>query len=392
MRIYTGLDLSRKRLDWHACAGDGTLVEVGAVAPDADGLARLVHRLGDADVLAVIEVMNGARFIHDQLELAGWDVRLADAQRARALAPLTCKTDRIDAWVLAELARRDLIPEVWLPDPSVRAERERARFRMHLVRHRTMLKNRIHQTLIAHGYARPTANLFTTKGRTLLSRLELPEPWQGTVTASLALIETLDEQIDELERELRRLGADHAYIPLLRTVPGIGWVLAYTIASEIGDITRFTTPRKLIGYTGLCPRVYQARPPRRPRQARPQLPALGTRRSRPHRRPPTHLQRNRSPPAQPPRPLPRQRDRRDHDRTKDHRSDLVDADPQPALCSGKRQSCLTAPTVPNRIAPPEQLHHHQIAHQGRDRGMSTTPRPRARDPDPDAHLTAGPPS
>jgi transposase len=258
MRIYTGLDLSRKRLDWHACAVDGTLVEVGAVPPDPDGLARLVHRLGDADVLAVVEVMNGARFVHDQLELAGWDVRLADPQRARALAPLACKTDRIDARVLAELGRRDLIPEVWLPDPGVRAERERARFRMHLVRHRTMLKNRIHQTLIAHGHARPTANPFTARGRDLLDRLELPEPWQGTLAASLALIETLDEQIAELEHELRRLGADHAYIPLLRTVPGIGWVLAYTIASEIGDIHRFPSPRKLIGYTGLCPRVYQS--------------------------------------------------------------------------------------------------------------------------------------
>jgi hypothetical protein len=66
-------------------------------------------------------------------ELAGWDVRIADAQRARALAPLACKTDRIDAQVLAELARRELVPEVWLPDPRVRGERERARFRLHLV-------------------------------------------------------------------------------------------------------------------------------------------------------------------------------------------------------------------------------------------------------------------
>src|SRR5712692_5343966 len=224
MSIYTGLDLSRKRLDWHACAGDGALVDAGAVPPDSDGLARLVHRLGGTDVLAVVEVMNGARFIHDQLELAGCD----------------------------------LVPEVWLPHPEVRAERERVRFRMHLVKHRTMLKNRIHQTLIAHGHARPTANLFTAKGRALLAGLELPEPWQGTVAASLALIEELDEQIDALERELRRLGADHHYVPLLCTIPGISWVLAYTIASEIGDITRFPSPRKLIGYTGLCPRVYQS--------------------------------------------------------------------------------------------------------------------------------------
>jgi transposase len=42
-------------------------------------------------------------------------------------------------------------------------------------------------------------------------------------------------------------------VPLLMTVPGIGWVLAYTIASEIGDISRFPSPKKLTGYTGLCP-------------------------------------------------------------------------------------------------------------------------------------------
>ncbi len=160
--------------------------------------------------------------------------------------------------MLAELARRDLIPEVWLPHPAVRQERERARFRLHLVKHRTMLKNRIHQTLIAHGHPRPSVGLYTQKGRALLARLELLEPWRSTVQASLVLIDALDQQIAELVRELRRLGADHRYVPLLRTVPGIAWVLAYTIASEIGEISRFATPTKLIGYTGLCPRVYQS--------------------------------------------------------------------------------------------------------------------------------------
>ena len=52
--------------------------------------------------------------------------------------------------------------------------------------------------------------------------------------------------------------ANHRYVPLLRTVPGISWVLAYTIAADIGDISRFAAPRKLAGYTGLCPRVYQS--------------------------------------------------------------------------------------------------------------------------------------
>ena len=256
--LYVGLDLSRKRLDFDARLAGGELVERGAVPPDADGLAGLVRRLGDAQVLAVIESMNGARYVHDRLELEGWDVRIADAVKAKGLAPLACKTDKIDAWVLAELARLNLVPEIWLPDPAVRGERERARFRLHLVKHRSALKNRVHSILIAHGVPNPSSDLFGVGGRRLLERLPLPEPWRSTTTASLALIDTLDEEIERCERELRRLGADHRYVPLLMTCPGIAWILAFTIASEIGDIARFPTPVKLVGYSGLTPRVEQS--------------------------------------------------------------------------------------------------------------------------------------
>jgi transposase len=202
--------------------------------------------------------MNGARFVHDQLERAGWEVEIADALKVKGLAPLACKTDRIDAWVLAELSRRDLVPALWLPDPQVRGERERARFRLHLVRHRSGLKQRVHAVLLAHGRPCPMSDLFGAAGRQLIARLALPEPWAATVEASLHLIDELDEGIAACERELCQLGAKHRYVPLLLTVPGIGWVLAYTIAAEIGDIGRFPSPRKLAGYTGLCPRVYQS--------------------------------------------------------------------------------------------------------------------------------------
>jgi transposase len=171
------------------------------------------------------------------------------------LAPLACKTDRIDAWVLAELGRRELVPAIWLPDPAVRAERERARFRLHLVRHRVALKNRVHATLVSFGVPCPVSDLFGQPGRRLPERLAVPDPWRSDVLAAVALIDEIDGQIDGLERELRRLGADHRYVPLLITVPGIAWVLGYTIAAEIGDIERFASPRKLCGYTGLCPRV-----------------------------------------------------------------------------------------------------------------------------------------
>jgi transposase len=86
----------------------------------------------------------------------------------------------------------------------------------------------------------------------------LPEPWAGDTAAALHLIDQLDHEIAGCERAFRQAGADHRYVPLLMTTPGIGWVLGYTIAAEIGDITRFASPTKLAGYTGLCPRVYQS--------------------------------------------------------------------------------------------------------------------------------------
>jgi transposase len=185
-------------------------------------------------------------------------VRIADAQRAKGLAPLACKTDRIDARVLAELGARDLVPEIWLPDPRVRQERELARFRIHLVKQRTMLKNRIHQTLIAHGVSRPVSDLYGRGGRQFLDTVELPGAWRASTDASLRLIEALDGEIDRCSGELARQLPDHPYLPLLVTAPGIGPVLGYTIAAEIGDITRFARPAKLVSYTGLCPRVYQS--------------------------------------------------------------------------------------------------------------------------------------
>jgi len=257
--LHVGMDLSRHRLDVRVLDEGGATVAEVAVAPTGPELRRLAARFSlEGPVRGVIESMNGARFVHDTLELAGWEVEIADAQKVKGLAPLACKTDRIDAWVLAELSRRDLVPAVWLPDPGVRAHRERARFRLHLVHHRVGLKNRIHASLIAFGHPCPTTDLFGREGRRRLGELSFPEPWGSDIAACLNLIDHLDTEIAQIEADLRREGADHPYVPLLMTVPGISWILAYTIAAEIGDIARFASPKKLAGYSGLCPRVFQS--------------------------------------------------------------------------------------------------------------------------------------
>src|SRR3954462_349928 len=117
LMLHVGLDLSRTRVDVHVMNEAGTPMLVTTAAPDAGGLASLAARIGEFEqpVTAAIESMTGARFVHDQLELHGWDVEVADAVKVKGLAPLAAKTDRIDAWVLAELSRRELVPAIWLP-------------------------------------------------------------------------------------------------------------------------------------------------------------------------------------------------------------------------------------------------------------------------------------
>jgi len=259
--LHAGLDLSRKKLDVCLIKDSGEHVDQLVSPPDRDALKTLARRIEETHrepVSAVIESMTGARFVHDTLEAEGWDVEIADAQKVKGLAPLACKTDRIDSQVLATLSQRDLVPAIWLPDPRVREERELARFRLHLVKHRSALKNRIHSALISFGKPCPVTDLFGVEGRKLLERLEIPEPWRSNITASLALIDDLERQITETNMRLKQGHADHPYIPLLMSAPGIGWVLAFTIASEIGEIERFQSPQKLAGYTGLCPRVNQS--------------------------------------------------------------------------------------------------------------------------------------
>jgi transposase len=102
------------------------------------------------------------------------------------------------------------------------------------------------------------ADLFGLRGRRLLRELDIPEPWRDHVDASVELIDELELRIAQIEHELARSGADHRYVPILMSAPGFGWITSFTVACELGEITRFSTPSKFVGYTGLCPRVSQS--------------------------------------------------------------------------------------------------------------------------------------
>jgi transposase len=248
--LHVGLDLSRKRVDVCVISDQGELVDELAAPFDEDGLCRLTDRVSakhTGRVRAVVESMNGAGFVHDTLEAQGWDVLVADAQRVKGLAPLA----------LAELSFRDLVPAIWLPDPQVHRERELARFRLHLVRHRSSLKNRIHSTLITFGKPCPVSDLFGLAGRKLLERLQVPEPWrqrrgQPRADRSARPPDRRGRQRAEVRRRrssLRAAAHDRARCGLVRGV-----------LDRLRDRRHqpLLLAQKLCGYTGLCPRVIQS--------------------------------------------------------------------------------------------------------------------------------------
>ena len=255
--VYVGIDWAYRRAAWCAMSAGGEILEEGAVSADEDGLARLVLKLG-TEVHACVEMMSGAIWVRDLLVAAGWRVQIAHARKVRDIAPLACKTDRVDARVLAELCRRDLVPELWIASLDDRALRERLRRRMHLVRLRTSARNRIFGLLTQWGLRCSVERLREPDGLERLAARGVPMVWRDSVAEALAVIDLLDERIAPIDRELRPLAAADARVVLLETIPGIGPLLGLTIASEVGDVARFGSPAKLVGYAGMAPRIKQS--------------------------------------------------------------------------------------------------------------------------------------
>lgn len=99
---YVGIDWAYGRAAFCAMNELGAIQAEGLVPADEDGLAKLVINLG-TEVEACVEMMSGAVWVRDQLASAGWQVKVAHARKVRDVAPLACRTDKVDARVLAEL-------------------------------------------------------------------------------------------------------------------------------------------------------------------------------------------------------------------------------------------------------------------------------------------------
>ena len=148
----------------------------------------------------------------------------------------------VDAAILAQLLRADLLPEAWIAPAKVRQLRALLRHRISLVRLATQTRNRIHAVAADHGYDR-SASYWTGPGRGWLAELDLPAASREIITDCLAVIDGLAPVIDRIDAELHQHAKADPQIKVLRTLPGVGEFTALVMVAEIGDITRFGSAR-----------------------------------------------------------------------------------------------------------------------------------------------------
>jgi transposase len=191
------------------------------------------------------------------------EVLIVNTNQLQAIANSKHKTDRHDARTLAQLLAAGMLEHSWLPDDTTRVIRRRVGRRANLVVSRAKSKNEVLAVLHRNLKDRPPmTDAFGVAGRAWLAGQQLPADERDTIDAALRQIDFLTNEITTIETDLAGFVLASVDARRLVTVPGVGMITAATFIAQIGtargDINRFTSPRKLIGYLGLDPRVRQS--------------------------------------------------------------------------------------------------------------------------------------
>jgi len=195
-------------------------------------------------------------WLYDSLEDEGFDVKLSHPLRTKAIAYAKVKTDKVDSATLAHLLRSNLLPLSYVPEKTVRLSRELLRYRASLVKIQTRVKNKIHMVLAKNNVNNDYSDLFGKAGMAFLRALPLPENYKIALEGYLNVLDTVREEIKSVSRKVQQVAEQDLDAMLLMTIPGVGYYSALLIKSEIGDVKRFPSAKRLCSYSGLVPSTH----------------------------------------------------------------------------------------------------------------------------------------
>ena len=266
---WFGLDLAKRESQLAILDEKGLLVAQKRFATTRENLLALAAELNETDTLA-LEVTTNATAIARLLRAhSPAKLIMSNPIKTKLIAHAKVKTDKVDARVLAELARVGYLPEVWLPDEDTESLRQFFSDRRSLVDRRTELKNTVHAVLHRNLIAAVQTDIFGTGGRAWLSQLI-----GGRLPIQIAELDRLrlGSLLVEIDRQDALIGDQDAIIAsfvatrpglkkqldLLVSIPGVSLIVGAGVLAAIGDITRFASPKKLAAYFGVVPSTKQS--------------------------------------------------------------------------------------------------------------------------------------
>jgi transposase len=204
----------------------------------------------------VVEATAGYEWLWELLEPLADKLVLAHPKKLRVIAESRRKSDRLDAQVLAEFLALGMIPHAYRPTPRQRQHRALVRQRAFLVRQITAAKNKIRRIL--SNYNADRQDLFSAQGLGYLQDVQVSAADRCVLQQLQALWEQLEEQRAALDRHLRAFAkqapaAEAEARAVLQTIPGVGPVTIDVVLSELGDVGRVRSAKRVAAYAGLAP-------------------------------------------------------------------------------------------------------------------------------------------
>jgi len=252
--IYIGMDIHKEFTVAVAKDRDGNIFSKGKFTNTKKNFENFLKDFPQKETLIVMESSSVWEYIYEILEEMGYNVKLANPVKTRAIAEARIKTDSIDANTLCDLLRANLICECYIHTKEIRSLRELVRGRNTFEKQGTQIKNRIHAILIKKGIIIPTQKLGTGALKYLIDT-------QKDNYILMQYIEELKEhekRVALIEGKIREIASENPNAILLMSIPGIAEIRALEIITEIGTIERFPTAEKLCSYSGLVPGIRQS--------------------------------------------------------------------------------------------------------------------------------------
>ncbi len=205
--------------------------------------------------VVALEACSGAANFAVELHAATeWEVKLAHAGAVRRLKSGPDKTDHGDAWHLANLARVNYLPEVWLADDATRQLRRLVRHRQALMADAKNIKLRLRSLLREERIVEDCRQGAWTKAwRQWLTAAPLGEHSRWVLTRELDRLAELERELQAVDQRLSEATASDPVVQRLLEQAGVGLVTAVLLRAVIGRFDRFRNGKQLARYCGLTP-------------------------------------------------------------------------------------------------------------------------------------------